>query len=210
VVYGASAHGLAGVVIEAARAAGDLELVGLVDDDATRGHAILHGVPVLGRCHALPKLCRAHALEALLLGVGGVAGRRAGVEAARAAGLALPPLVHPDAACSPTASVAPGATVLARASISTAARVGADALVNVGVLVQHDVDLGELVTTGPGCVLCGGSRIAAGATLGASVTVLPGRRVGEGATLGAGAVVVEDVPPGVTAIGAPAQPLAAR
>jgi sugar O-acyltransferase (sialic acid O-acetyltransferase NeuD family) len=210
VVYGASAHGLAGVVIEAARAAGGFQLVGLVDDDADREHAVLHGVPVLGRCDELRELCREHALEALLLGIGGAAGRRAGVEAARAATLALPALVHPDAACSPSARVAPGAIVLARASIGTAARVGAGALVNVGVLVQHDVELGELVTTGPGCVLCGGSRVDAGATLGASVTVLPGRRVGEGATLGAGAVVVQDVPPGVTAIGVPARPLAAR
>jgi acetyltransferase-like isoleucine patch superfamily enzyme len=36
-------------------------------------------------------------------------------------------------------------------------------------------------------------------------TILPGKKIGDGAVIGAGAVVMSDVPPGVTMIGNPAK-----
>jgi acetyltransferase-like isoleucine patch superfamily enzyme len=41
--------------------------------------------------------------------------------------------------------------------------------------------------------------------LGSRVSIIPGRQVGSRAVLGAGAVVITDVPPGVTMVGNPAR-----
>ena len=49
--------------------------------------------------------------------------------------------------------------------------------------------------------------IERGASLGTGAKVLGPVRVGAGARIGANAVVVSDVPPGATAVGAPARPL---
>ncbi len=53
--------------------------------------------------------------------------------------------------------------------------------------------------------------IEEGASLGLGSVILPNVRVGRGAVVGAGAVVVRDVAPGATVLGAVARPtLAAR
>lgn len=46
-----------------------------------------------------------------------------------------------------------------------------------------------------------------GASIGANATILPGITIGEGSMVGAGAVVIKDVPPGVTVVGNPARPV---
>jgi len=46
-----------------------------------------------------------------------------------------------------------------------------------------------------------------GASIGANATILPGITIGEGSIVGAGAVVIKDVPPGVTVVGNPARPV---
>lgn len=51
------------------------------------------------------------------------------------------------------------------------------------------------------------TRVCRGASIGANATLLPGITIGEGAMVGAGAVVVRDVPPGVTVVGNPARTL---
>lgn len=50
-----------------------------------------------------------------------------------------------------------------------------------------------------------GPHIGASAQLGVNVTVLPYVRIGAGAVIGAGSVVVDDVEPGVVAVGNPAR-----
>jgi acetyltransferase-like isoleucine patch superfamily enzyme len=47
------------------------------------------------------------------------------------------------------------------------------------------------------------------AWIGAAAVVIPNIRIGAGATVGAGAVVVTDVPDGVTVVGNPARALRA-
>ena len=44
-----------------------------------------------------------------------------------------------------------------------------------------------------------------GVSIGAGAVILPGLTLGEGAMVAAGAVVVDDVPPGMLAIGSPAR-----
>lgn len=97
------------------------------------------------------------------------------------------------------------------------------ASIGPGVLLQHPVGvvIGS-ATVGPGATFMGGvtlgrrdvlhgpdegmyPTIGEGALLGAQSTVLGPVRVGRGASVGAGAVVLDDVPDGAVAVGAPAR-----
>jgi serine O-acetyltransferase len=53
-----------------------------------------------------------------------------------------------------------------------------------------------------------GATIERNVSIGTGAKVIGNVRVGEGATIGANAVVVDDVPPGVTVVGAPARAVA--
>jgi acetyltransferase-like isoleucine patch superfamily enzyme len=53
-------------------------------------------------------------------------------------------------------------------------------------------------------VLSGQVRVALGAHIGTGASVIQGIRIGAWSIVGAGAVVIRDVPAGVTAVGVPA------
>jgi serine O-acetyltransferase len=81
------------------------------------------------------------------------------------------------------------------------------------VVVDGLVEIGEAVAIAPFVTVglragnWNGPVIERGASLGTGAKVLGPVRVGAGARVGANAVVLSDVPPGATAVGAPARPL---
>lgn len=203
VIYGSRRDGHAKVLVDLLSTT-DLEAVGLIDDVPEHHDHTIRGLAVLGTATALPEL-RGRGVEALLIGFGSGAGRRAAVDTARRASLALPALLHPSAIVSPTATIGDGAQVLARAYIGPDAVLGAGALVNTGAIVEHDTELGVGAVVGPGAVLAGRVRVGAAAEIGAGATILPDRSIGDGARVGAGAVVTHDVAAGSTVVGVPAR-----
>jgi len=83
----------------------------------------------------------------------------------------------------------------------------------MGVVIGETAEVGDDVTMYHGVTLGGDDprpvkrhpTVEDGVTLGARSTVVGPVTVGEGATVGAGAVVVDDVPPGATVAGNPAE-----
>jgi UDP-2-acetamido-3-amino-2,3-dideoxy-glucuronate N-acetyltransferase len=88
-------------------------------------------------------------------------------------------------------------------------KVQAFSFIPPGVTIEDDVFVGPRVTfTNDKYPPSNGWRkthVKRGASLGASVTVLPGVTIGEGARVGAGAVVTKDVADGVSVTGVPAR-----
>jgi serine O-acetyltransferase len=77
-----------------------------------------------------------------------------------------------------------------------------------GVVEIHPgVVIGPFVTLGVRSGDIAGPTIERDVTIGTGAKLLGGIRVGAGAHVGANAVVVDDVPPGATAVGAPARPI---
>lgn len=99
----------------------------------------------------------------------------------------------------------PGATIGRRVFIDHGA----------GVVIGETAEIGDDVVMYHGVTLGGADSkpvkrhptVESGATLGANATLIGAITVGENAKVGAGAVVVEDVAPGRTVVGNPAQPV---
>jgi len=93
-------------------------------------------------------------------------------------------LMYPDAqaVCGvhPTAVVAAGARIPASATVAALA------------VIEDQVELGERVQIGPGCILQRGARVGAGSRLVARVNLYPGVEIGERCLLHAGAVIGAD------------------
>ncbi len=75
------------------------------------------------------------------------------------------------------------------------------------VHVGHDANLGADCELAPGTVIGGHCQIGDRVKIGINACVKPFVKVGDDARIGMGAVVVMDVPPGVTVVGNPARPL---
>lgn len=105
-----------------------------------------------------------------------------------------------------------GAILSPFVTLTSNIRIGRYFHANLYSYVEHDCVIGDFVTLAPG-VKCNGNIVVEDhAYLGAGAVIKQGRRgrpllIGRGAVVGMGAVVTKDVPPGVTVVGNPAQPL---
>lgn len=192
-VIGAGGH--AKVVIATLQAVGR-EVAGVLDDDAAKhGRAVL-GVPVVGPVE------RAAGGEAIIA-IGHNAVRKRIADALPEVHWAT--AVHPSAVVHSSVHVGAGSVVFAGAVVQPETHLGHHVIVNTGVTIDHDGRLGDYVHVAPGANLAGDVRLGEGAFLGIGTRAIPGVRVGAWTTVGAGAVVVGDLPEGVTAVGVPAQ-----
>ena len=200
-VLGAGGHGKA--VLDLVLAQGGWRAAGVVD--AAPKVATLLGVPVLGDESLLPGLAQSgigHAHPA----IGNNAQRIAAAARLRAAGFALPALLHPAAILGHGAVIGEGVAVLARAVIGPEAQIGRLALVNTGAIVEHDCVVGAFSHCAPGSILCGGVTVGEDCHIGAGAVIREGVRLGDRIVVGAGAVVVRDCPDaGAVLLGAPAR-----
>jgi UDP-perosamine 4-acetyltransferase len=199
-LLGAGGHGKA--MADLLLTGGAYEIAGFVDA-APKPRQVL-GLPVLGDESLLAALA-GQGVTLAHAAVGDNAQRLAAADRLRAAGFALPSLIHPAALIGHGAMIGEGAAILARAVIGPDAEIGPFVLINTGAIVEHDCVLAEAAHIGPGAVLAGGVRIGAGALIGAGAVVRPGITIGAGAVIGAGAAVVEDIPPGARVAGVPAR-----
>jgi sugar O-acyltransferase (sialic acid O-acetyltransferase NeuD family) len=195
IVYGGGGHGKA--VIEAVRAMGAHEVVGIVDDSLPSGSQVL-GLPVFGGADALAGLL-AQGIHLAANAVGGISDAQSRVRVFRRlieAGFSCPAVIHPAAFVEPSAMVSPGVQVMPLAYIGSEVEVGFGVLVNTSAVVSHDCRLAAYANISPGALLAGGVHIGESAQVGMGATVNLGVIIGDGARVGNSAAVKKDVPPG--------------
>ena len=190
--------------INAAHDAPPWELLGFLDDDASRWGTEISGTPVLGAIETLADhpdarvvVCTGHP--------GNFASKRAIAERVGLAPERCGTLIHPAAVIPPSCALGAGTVVLAGVVATVDVQVGAHGALMPQTVLTHDDVLGDYVTVGAGVRVAGGVTVAAGAYLGSGCLIREGRAIGAGALIGMGAVVTRDVPPSEVWAGIPAR-----
>jgi len=193
------------VVADAARASGDYEVAGFIDDvHPERSGEEFCGATILGGREQLDVLL-AQGVNKLVLGIGDCQARLALSESTRGKGYQLVAVIHPRACVAADASVGRGTVILAGAIVNSAARIGENVIVNTSASVDHECSIADGAHIGPGVHLGGRVFVGRGTWIGIGATIKDRVSIGARAVVGAGAVVVGDIPDGVLAYGVPAR-----
>lgn len=203
-VIGAGGHGK--VVAELAAALGTYGEIVFLDD---RAQGSINGFPVIGTTLLLENSLSPEQFD-IAVAVGNNRIRRQIAEKAAALGFALPVLIHPDAYVSPSATVGQGSVVMAKAAVQAGSVLKDGVIVNTAATVDHDCLLDAFVHISPGAHLSGNTHIGEESWIGTGACSRQQIRIGSRATIGAGAVIVCNIPDGMTVAGNPAKPLAGK
>lgn len=157
--------------------------------------------PANGRCSVESANGRFSAVIAI--GDNGI--RRMIAETVEAAGLDLPPIIHPSAQIATNASIGRGVVIAAGALVCAHSQIGDYAILNTGCIVDHESMIGTAVHVCPGVRLAGHVTLESGAFIGIGSTIIQNVRIGFEAIVGAGAVVTCNVNPMTTVVGIPAR-----
>lgn len=155
----------------------------------------------------------AHSLDALegagrysyFVAIGDCATRKRWFDELVARGLDVVSIVDRTALVSPMATVGRGCFIGKMAVVDSDAVVGDDCVINTMALVEHGCEVGDHANLATKAVVNGDVSVGEGTFLGSCASVIGQRSVGAWSVVGAGAVVVRDVPDGVTVVGVPAR-----
>lgn len=131
--------------------------------------------------------------------------RRAVYERFRERQYSFETIIHPSAIIAPEVEIEDGAQVMAGAVVQPGSSLGANVIINTGARVDHDCLIDSHAHVAPGVTVSGYVHIGEGAHIGTGASLIQGVNVGAASIVGAGAVVVDDVPAGLTVVGVPAR-----
>jgi sugar O-acyltransferase (sialic acid O-acetyltransferase NeuD family) len=202
-IVGSSGH--ARVIVDIIECAGAYTILGFLDDTKASG-AIEIGYPILGSVADVPEIARQHDARGFFVAVGDNWNR--GTLAAKVKQLApaLPAIiaVHPSAQLARSACLGPGTAVMAGAVVNSNASVGSFCIINTRASIDHDSQLEDFASIGPGATLAGNVRVGAYSAICLQACVAEKVSIGSHSVVGAGSVAFDDLPDGVLAYGTPA------
>lgn len=122
----------------------------------------------------------------------------------------LKTLISIYATLSRRAEIQPGALIAQNVLVQPGVKIGKCSVIDSGSIIEHDAVIGNFVNVSPGAVICGGAAVEDGAVIGAGSTVIEKVKISKNTLIGAGAVVINDIEPGVIAVGNPARVIKKR
>ena len=167
------------------------------------------GVRIIGKDLDAPSLfSRGYTLAVIALGsVGDMSIRIRLFERYKSIGFEFPAVIDPTAIVSKNAIIGDGVFIGKGSIVNTGVKLGLCAIVNTGAIIEHDCHIGDFVHIGPKSCLSGGVLVGNGCHIGIGSTVIQSIQIGEKTIIGAGSIVIRNIPPNCTAVGAPAVPI---
>lgn len=118
--------------------------------------------------------------------------------------LVFPTIILSRDGIAPDASFGEGCIISKDCIVSSNVRFGNFVFANIRSMVCHDGNVGDYTTLAPCVKIAGTVKIGSHCQIGIGSSTTQGLTIGDAVRVGAGAVVIHDLPSGVTAVGVPA------
>jgi acetyltransferase EpsM len=186
-IFGTGGH--AKTVIEAITAAGEHEVVGIVNETG-EGQSPRPNIEIVASNRDALSAAQRLGAEGAVIALGDTAVRMR-IAQSLGASLAFPVIIHPAAWVSPSCRIGEGTVVLAGSVVGADSVLGAHCIVNTHSSVDHDCVLGDFVHVCPGATVAGHVTIGSGTWIGAGATVVDHVDIADHAFVRAASLVKE-------------------
>lgn len=178
------------------------EIQGFLDDDQNKHGKMFFGFNVLGGVALLDAEKEG---VAVVIGIADPVTKKSVRDRITTPGITFPPLVSRDAWISNAVTIGEGAVIYPGVTIDYHVTIGDFVLVNKNCSLGHDSILSRYSTLAPGVCLAGFTHLEECVNVGINSATKQHVRIGRCSVIGGMAMVIKDVPAGVTAVGVPAR-----
>jgi len=178
-------------------------ILGFIDENKELHGKMVNGYPVLGGLDWLRK----HNSNDLgcVCAIGACETRKRVVEKLEEVGINFCNAIHPSVIMSEFVELGQDVIICAGSILTVNIRIGNHVHIDTNCTVAHDAVIGDYCRLNPGVRINGENHLGEGVYVGTGGTFIQKVSVGNWATIGAGAVVIDDIPERVVAVGVPAK-----
>ena len=179
------------------------DILGFIDENQELQGKLVNGYPVLGSLDWL----REHRGDNLgcVCAIGTCETRKQVVEKLRETGTNFYNAIHPSVIMSEFVELGKDVIICAGSILTVNIKIGDHVHINLNSTIGHDAIIGDYCTINPIVKINGNNHLGEGVYVGTGATFIQEVSVGDWSTIGAGAVVIEDIPKRVVAVGMPAK-----
>ena len=181
------------------------DVVGFIDDDATKHGRLINGCPVLGGLKWLKENKNRYDSLGCVCAIGMPETRKKAAEAINGLGIEFCSITHPSVIMSEFVDIGDDVIISPLSILTVNVKLGDHVQIGNACIVAHDCIIENYCRLAPRSTIAGSCHIRQGAYIGSGATLIENRSVGEWSIVGAGATVIEDVPCRVVAVGVPAK-----
>lgn len=186
-----------------ARAPLEQEVLGFIDENPKNHGKLLNGYPVLGDFNWFSTVDTTDVRA--VCGIGNNEARAKVTKKAESLGIRFTNAIHPNVQISDSVKLRKGIIICAGSIITCNIGLGNHVYINLDCTIGHDTILEDYVNLSPGVHVSGNCKLFEGSHVFTGAVIVPGVTIGKWSIIGAGAVVLEDVPDHVVAVGVPAR-----
>jgi sugar O-acyltransferase (sialic acid O-acetyltransferase NeuD family) len=207
VILGAGGFGreVLDIIIAQNRVSKRWKILGFVDENLELKGKMLNGYPVLGSFDWFSKIDLKEIR--VVCAIGDNISKKKVVEKAKGLGLRFANVVHPSVIMTEFVTLGEGVIICAGCILTNQITIGNHVIINLDVTIGHDSIIEDFCTLSPGVHISGRNKIGEGANVGTGAVTIQGIVIGRWSIIGAGAVVAQDIPDKVVAVGVPAKPI---
>ena len=193
------------VVISILKKLDKFEIAGIVDNYKAR--SLISGVKIIGIDDDLRDTYKS-GIHYALITIGSTKDNTKRYRLFKMAGeigYNFPVIISPEAIVDESVKIDEGTVIMLGCIINIDSSIGKNCIINTGSIIEHDCKIGDHCHIAPGVHISGAVNIGELSFIGISATIIQGIKIGRNVTIGAGAVVMNDFPDNVIALGNPAK-----
>jgi len=180
------------------------ELLGYIDDQNNRQDKTFMGYRILGGPEIIPELIKDNDIYFFVTYFGKLSGFKKRINIVESHGCKFANLIHPSINTK-YVKIGKGCFLAEGCSLGACIEIGNYVNARLRSVICHNAKIEDFSFIGPNATVGSGVLLKEGCFIGTSATILRTKTLGKASTIGAGAMVVKNVPDGITVVGVPAK-----